>query len=53
MSPAGIPNKTAVMVFELQVADSYGGSDSDTVSVRVIAGNNGPSANAGPDGSSR
>ena len=37
------------MVFELQVADSYGGSDSDTVSVRVVAGNNGPSANAGPD----
>ena len=50
VSPAGIPNKITVMVFELQVADSYGGSDSDTVSVQVVAGNNGPSANAGPDG---
>ena len=49
VSPAGIPNKTAVMVFELHVEDAFGGSDSDTVSVRVIAGNNGPSANAGPD----
>ena len=48
-SPAGLPNKTAAMVFELLVEDAFGGSDTDTVSVRVVAGNNGPSANAGPD----
>ena len=48
-SPAGLPNKTAVMIFELLVEDAFGGSDTDTVSVRVVAGNNGPTANAGPD----
>ena len=48
-SPAGLPNKTAAMVFELLVEDGFGGSDTDTVSVRVVAGNNGPTANAGPD----
>jgi len=49
VAPSGLPNKTLSMVFEFQVSDSYGGSDTDSVKVMVIAANNGPSANAGPD----
>ena len=49
VAPSGLPNKTSVMVFEFQVSDSYGGSDTDSVNVMVVAANNGPSANAGPD----
>ncbi|MDH3766728.1 MAG: Ig-like domain-containing protein, partial [Nitrosopumilus sp.] len=49
VAPSGIPNKLSVMVFEFGVSDSFGGSDSDTVNVTVVAANNGPSANAGPD----
>ncbi|MGI9566564.1 MAG: PKD domain-containing protein [Nitrosopumilus sp.] len=48
-APTGLPNKTMVLVFELTVADSFGGSDSDAASVMVVANNSGPSANAGPD----
>ena len=48
-APTGLPNKTMVLVFELTVADSFGGSDSDTASVMVVADNSGPTANAGPD----
>ena len=49
VAPAGLPNKIAVATFEFQVADSYGGSNADTVNVMIVAANNGPSANAGPD----
>ena len=49
VAPSGIPNKLSVMVFEFGVSDSFGGSDSDTVNVTVVAANNSPSANAGPD----
>ena len=48
-APTGLPNKVSKLTFEFQVADSYGGSDSDSVNVMVVAANNGPSANAGPD----
>ncbi|WP_316506826.1 PKD domain-containing protein [Nitrosopumilus sp.] len=48
-APTGLPNKTMVLVFELTVADSFGGSNSDAASVMVVANNSGPSANAGPD----
>ena len=49
VAPSGLPNKTISMVFELQVSDSFGGSDTDSAKVMVVAANNGPSANAGPD----
>ncbi|MGB0855804.1 MAG: PKD domain-containing protein, partial [Nitrosopumilus sp.] len=49
VAPTGVPNKATVMVFELKVADPYGESDTDSLSVSVAADNNGPSANAGPD----
>ena len=49
VAPTGVPNKTTVMIFELKVADPYGESDTDSLSVSVAADNNGPSANAGPD----
>ena len=49
VSPPGIPNKLPTLTFELQVSDSHGGSDRDSVNVMVVAANNGPSANAGPD----
>jgi hypothetical protein len=49
VAPSGLPNKTIAMVFELQVSDSFGGSDTDSAKVMVLAANNGPSANAGPD----
>ncbi len=49
MAPDGIPNKSLMLVFEFKVSDSYGGSAADSVNVIVVAANNGPTANAGPD----
>ena len=42
-------NDFTPLTFEVTVDDGFGGSDSDTVNVTVVAVNNGPSANAGPD----
>ena len=49
VAPDGIPNRLSTLTFELQVSDSHGGSDRDSVNVMIVAANNGPSANAGPD----
>jgi len=49
IAPDGIPNKSSKLTFEFKVSDSYGGSDTDSVNVIIVAANNGPSANAGPD----
>ena len=49
VAPSALPNQTHVLVFEFRASDSFGGSDSDLVNVTVVASNNGPSANAGPD----
>jgi hypothetical protein len=49
MAPDGISNKSLMLAFEFKVSDSYGGSAADSVNVIVVASNNGPTANAGPD----
>ena len=49
MAPDGIPNKSSMLVFEFKVSDSYGDPAADSVNVIVVAANNGPTANAGPD----
>jgi len=49
MAPDGIPNKSSMLAFEFEVTDPFGGSATDSVNVIVVASNNGPTANAGPD----